>query len=53
MAIKNSISNNFQFTFVDRINVLDGHLPGVLLLIIKRPTQEEAKMWLKKLYIKM
>ena len=32
MAIKNSVSNDFLFTFVDRINVFDYCLSSVCLL---------------------
>ena len=29
MAIKNYVSNDFLFLFLDSINILDGCLPGV------------------------
>ena len=32
MAIENSVSDDFLSTIFDNINVLDGHLPHVILL---------------------
>ena len=34
MTIKNSVSNDFSFTLVESINVLDYHFYGVLFLYL-------------------